>query len=227
MRLRRVSCLARGGRTRLLRSLIATAVLALSLGAGAGLAVPTLRGATGFILVPTAQLTQAASIFTREGKVATSGTQAYSAVEGGVLNEDGRNFYNGKLQLLPDITSDDEWIPGVAIGVRGVAGTNERRDYYAVVQKHFRFPDCTLVFGMNKTVSWKHGDWKAFYGLEVPLFMGISVLADHEGQTRKTNVGVRWVLKKTFCFYDYLEDARGQTANPKVNILGACYQKQF
>ena len=203
------------------------AMLTLALGASAALAVPTLRGATGFILVPSAKLTQAASIFTREGKVATSGTQSFSAVEGGVLNENGKNFYNGKLQLLPDLTTEDEWIPGVAIGIRGLSSTNERRDYYALVQKHFTFPDCTIVVGMNKEGSWKNGSWKTFYGVEVPLFMGISVLADHEGQTNRTNLGVRWVFMKTFAVYDYLEDARGKTNEPKRNIIGACYQKHF
>lgn len=208
---------------------VVVAVLAMTMTwcAGIARAVPTLRGATGFILIPSAKLQQAASIFTREGKVATSGTQSFSAVEGGVLNEDGRNFYNGKLQLLPDVTSDEEWIPGVAVGIRGLASTNERRDYYALVQKHFTYPDCTVVWGMNKEGSWKNGAWKAFYGVEVPLFMGISVLADHEGQTDRTNVGVRWVFMKTFAFYDYLEDARGKSAEPKRNIIGACYQKHF
>lgn len=190
-------------------------------------AVPTVRGATGFILVPSAKTMQSAAIFTRNGQVSTTGTQGVSVVEGGVLNTEGRNFYNGKVQLLPDITSDDEWIPGCAVGIRGLSTSNEQRDYYGLLQKKFTFPECTAVFGMNKLGSWKNGTWKAFYGIEVPLFAGFTVLADHENQTNVTNVGVRWVFQKTFAIYDYYEDARGKTANPKTNTIGASYQKHF
>lgn len=206
-------------------ALVTAAVLLLA--GGAAFAVPTVRGATGFIVVPDAHLTQAASVFMRDGKVGTSGTQSLSAMEGGILNIDGRNFYNAKLQLLPDITNEEQWIPGVALGVRGVSSSGERRDYYFLAQKHFTFPACTLVYGMNKERSWKNGHWKSFYGLEVPLFFGFSVLADHDGNNHATNAGVRWIFKKTFCVYDYVEDVRGKTANPKQNIIGACYQSKF
>jgi hypothetical protein len=193
------------------------------------LAVPTVRGATGFIFIPNANLAASTSAFYQGDKVATSGTRSFSAVEGGILNRDGRNFYDFKLQLLPDITTDDEWVPGVAIGLRGLSSRNDFREYYALVQKHFRFPECTIVWGMSKAISWKHGSKKAFYGIEVPLFAGISVLADHDGQRDVTNAGVRFVFKKHFCFYDYVEDVRRRGGDPATrrNLVGACYQSQF
>ena len=190
-------------------------------------AVPTVRGATGFIAIPSAQLMQSAAIFTRSGVVSTTGTQSFSVVEGGVINQNGRNFYNGKAQILPDITTDDEWVPGVAVGVRGLGSTNENRDYYFLLQKKFTFPECTVVWGMNKLVDWKTGKWGGFYGVELPLFMGFTVLADHENHTNITNMGVRWVFQKTYAVYDYYEDALGRSANPKQNTIGACYQKHF
>lgn len=204
--------------------LVCLALLAI---AGAARAVPTVRGATGFISIPSAKVMQSASIFTRNGNVSTTGTHAFSVVEGGVLNQNGRNFYNGKIQLLPDVTTDDEWIPGVAVGLRGLSETNEQRDYYFLLQKKFTYPECTVVWGMNKIGSWKNGSWAGFYGVEVPLFMGFTVVADHENQNNVTNVGVRWVFQKTFAIYDYYEDATGKSANPKQNTIGACYQKRF
>ena len=204
--------------------LVMLALLAL---AGRAWAVPTVRGATGLVVIPSAQLQEGAAFFTTDGKVATAGEKVFSAVEGGVLSRDGRTFYDGKLQVLPDITSEDEWIPGVAVGLRGVSSTNEKRDYYFVLQKKFSYPDVTVVYGMDKMASWKLGHFKSFFGAEVPLFAGFTVLADHEAQLGTTNVGVRWVYNKTFGFYDYLEDARGKGPDAKKNTVGACYQKKF
>lgn len=213
-----------GAARRAVAAAIACAAVA-SMSAAPALAVPTVRGATGFILVPTAALAQSTGLLLRDGKVQTGGTQNFMFLEGGFLNREGRNLYDAKLQILPDITNEEEWIPGVAIGMRGI-GRNPEREWYAVVSKNFTFPKFTLCYGISKQASWSRSNWESFFGVEVPLFFGISLLADRDGRERAVNAGARWRWKN-LVVYDYVEDARRSEGRDRRNIVGACYQSHF
>ena len=195
--------------------------------AGSARAVPTVRGATGLVFIPDTQVQDAAALFTEQGKVTTLGDKSFSAFEGGLMSQDGRTFYDGKIQLLPDITSDEEWVPGVAIGIRGVAAENDRREFYLVTSKKFSYPQCTIVGGLERVGAFKGSPTHGFYGLELPLFAGLEVLVDHENAGGTTNAGLRYTVAKTVSIYDYILDARGHTDTSKQNIVGACYQKHF
>lgn len=210
---------------RTLRTAMGAVVACAVIAASPVRAVPTVRGATGLILVPTAGLAQSTGLLLRDGKVQTGGTQNYMCFEGGFLNREGRNRYDAKLQILPDITSDEEWIPGVAIGMRGV-GANPEREWYAVMSKNFTYPKFTLCYGLSKQASWSRSSWQSFYGVEVPLFFGISLLADRDGRSDALNAGARWRWKN-LVVYDYIEDARRPQDRDRRNIVGACYQSHF
>ena len=201
------------------------AVLAMALAVAPALAVPTIRGATGLILIPTAQINQSTGLVFRNGKIQTGGTQPVMFVEGGFSNFEGETLYDAKLQVLPDITNEDEWIPGIAIGMRGI-GRNADREWYAVVSKNFSFPKLTLAYGMSKQGSWSRSSYQSFYGAEVPLFFGLSLVADRDGRSDAINAGVRWRWKNVVA-YDYIEDARRPQDRMRRNIVGVCYQSQF
>jgi hypothetical protein len=207
----------------LLKGAVAAA-LACALAAPAS-AVPTVRGATGLIQIPTAQIAQSTGLVYRANKIQTSGTQPLMFMEGGFLNRDGKTIYDAKLQILPDITSEDEWIPGIAIGMRGV-GNNPDREWYAVVSKNFSFPKFTIAYGMSKRGSWSRSKYESFYGVEVPLFFGLSLVADRDGRTDATNAGARWRWKNVVV-YDYVEDFRNPQDRKHRNVVGVCYQSQF
>ena len=192
------------------------------------LAVPTIRGATGLIFVPDAKLAQSTTAFFRDGKIGTGGTKNFMFMEGGISNRDSETFYDFKLQALPDITTDQEWIPAVAMGIRGVGKINDQREWYLAVTKKFSFPDCTLTWGLSKQEFWDSAK-KSFWGIEVPLFAGISLLADRDGFGQGWNAGARWTFKKHFVIYDYVEDVRRKGPEPlsRRNLVGACYQSHF
>jgi len=191
--------------------------------------VPTIRGATGLITIPTASVTQSTSAFARSGKLVPTSTQSFALAEVGVQNDDGRTSYDAKVNPVPDVSGESLWVPAMAAGVRGVSGDNRNREYYLTLSKKFTYPESTLTLGLSRAQSWSKGANRLFYGIELPLFGGLSVLADRSARDQLTNVGARWVFGKKFCVYDYVLDygRKGPSAGHRQNIIGACYQNRF
>jgi hypothetical protein len=191
-------------------------------------AVPTVYGATGLITVPNAAIGNATGILSWNGKIVTGGERVWTNAEFGLQNRFGANYYDAKWAPVPDTTTENFFVPGMAIGIRGLSSKNESRQYYFALSKKFTFPVANLTFGIAKNQDWTGGPKHIFYGLEVPIgSTGISVLADHEGGDGTTNVGIRSVLGKNFCVYDYLLDYSRKLGSDRTNIIGICYQDHF
>lgn len=196
---------------------------------GCVLAFPSIRGGSGLITIPTAAVERSTSVFSSKGKLVPSYTQSMGFAELGIQNQDGTNFYSAKICPIPEVSSEELWVPAMAAGVRGVSGSNEKREYYFVLSKKFTFPQSTVSFGMCRASGWSHGTNSLFYGIDLPLLDSVSLLADHDRRDGLTNVGVRAVFKKSFCIYDYVLDVlrKGPESGRRQNIIGVCYQNHF
>ncbi|MBI4859304.1 MAG: hypothetical protein HY815_03430 [Candidatus Riflebacteria bacterium] len=82
---------------------------------------------------------------------------------------------------------------------------------------------------MSRAVSWSKGPNHLFYGIELPLFGGLTLLAEKDSVADVANAGIRWVFAGKFCLYDYLMDVsrKGSTFTKRQNIVGVCYQNRF
>lgn len=198
----------------------------MALGAVApAVAVPTLKGATGLIAVPDTHTAQSASVQLIDGKFRTAGTKGFGIAEAGVLNREGRTTYNAKL-ALPE-PPGGFIIPGLAVGIQGVAGDNVDREYYMVASKSLSTPQVTLSFGLSKAVSFEHGTTSSFYGLEWSVLGPFKLVADRDTRTNTTNAGLRFQLGSSIVIYDYLLDVGETTTAGRRNLIGACIQSQF
>jgi hypothetical protein len=208
---------------------LVAALAASAFAPGPAAAVPTVRGATGLIAVPTTAVAQSTSVIGRSGRVITSATKGFTFFEVGLTNRDGATFYDAKVQALPDVTTPDVWIPSVALGIRGISSRNQDREFYVAMSKRFTYPVSVVTLGLSKAVSWEHGPRRWSFGFELPVGSAFSLLADHDGHRDETSVGARLVFGKHFCVYDYVQDVRRTRTRPprKLNLIGVCYQNQF
>lgn len=211
-----------------MRHLWLLAVAVVMAGAVPAFAVTSTQGGSGLIVIPTVDLTPSSGVFLINGKVTSHTGYGFSGLELGLLNRDGKNYYDAKVQLWPDTTDSELWFPGFAFGVRGLSGSNVNRQYYAVFSKSFTFPKSVISLGIAKADSWSHGIKKWFYGIEVPILPSFTLLADRDGFTSATNAGARYMIGKTYCIYDYFQDVFHRVPGSNgQNVIGACYQNQF
>jgi hypothetical protein len=204
----------------------ALATLAFVLLAVPAHAVQTARGATGLATIPTAEASASTGLFINDGKIGTGGTYGVPFAEAGVQNRQGTNFYEAKIVPLPAANTEG-LIPGIAIGMRGVASDVSQREWYLVATKLITFPiPLKLSVGTSRRVSWS-APRKLFYGVELPFGDVFSLMADRDEHTGQTAAGARLTVGQ-FAIYDYVLDVLEKgPAGKRANVLGVCYQQRF
>jgi len=208
--------------TRCTRFLI-TCVLLLPIGAQAS---PSLKGGTGLINLPTATTSTGTSFYYQDGAAITNGIWAMGGgfFEGGMLRREGENLYNLKMKFLPEAG----WIPASAVGVRGMASTNDQREYYMVLSKYWAYPSSIISLGVLRSGSATEGTQNVFGGIEIPFFGRGRVLGEYDGKTETYNAGLGYYLNQSiYLYYHFLDVSSRGSPEGQDKVFGVTYSRSF
>lgn len=207
---------------------VASAVLILLLGVRAASAMTSLRGGTGVINTPNTMVGSSTTLYMLHGDLHTLGQwSAGGFAEAGVLREEDDTLYNLKLRFFPELGPGLIGIPSAAVGIRGMAKENDKREFYLALTKTLDWPLTMIVtFGLSRLVSVK-ADQEPFVGLQVPLFGRVMLQGEYEGRTGQYNGGIGVLVTDSVYLYSHWLDYSGDGPDADTKVYGISYGRNF
>lgn len=191
-------------------------------------AIPSLRGTTGLIVTPVAQVSAGAAAYHDGADTTFSLTRTVFLpnIEAGLTRRGGVNRIHGKVQLLPDVSAGPMLVPAVAIGIQNYQGAEPDRSHYIVASKRFGPAGWALHMGVERTEGFTRGEPVYFGGLEMPVGQSLRLKAEYDGRTEGVNLGVEFRIGGGLTVFDYyLNETPNNTG--RRNLFGVGYSAKF
>lgn len=204
------------------------ALVILLAGAGTASAMTSLNGGTGVINVPNTMVGSATTLYMLDGDLHTLGQWAAGGfAEGGVVREDDDTLYNLKVRFFPELGPGLIGIPSAAVGVRGMAKENDKREFYLALSKTLDWPvTMILTFGLSRAVS-IDADQEPFAGLQIPFFGRVMLMGEYEGRTEQYNGGIGVLITDSLYVFSHWLDFTGEGLDADTKVYGVSYGRNF
>lgn len=211
-------------RSRAVRALAVALLLPAAL-----LASPSPDGLSGIIRLPSAHIGSGTTTFHRDDGTGIGASATYPlfrGLEGGLTRFDGDFGLHAKFQLVPEVTTEDTFLPAFAFGVQDFRRDFGPRRYFWAVSKTFTYPNWTVHGGMRRSDGFFSGDKEYYGGLEVPVSTAFRFKTEYDFGTRLGSYGVETQVRPNVVAYAVMLDAYGSRPN-STRMLGISYQSHF